>query len=320
MQKYESKLLQWESIASIRSRPRRIVKEINDECKNYLPISKQPACAHPLVEKRGDEVKQYLLTQSLYKYMNDIANIETEMINDVAHKVYKNRYKIKFPFDIRLDALSIYIDECYHAFVACDYMNQVEEVTGIKQTALPEEMMLSKAIKLSFPKIPEEHREIFKLFCICLAEHVLTTDLITVGKAKGVHKSFFYIMHDHALDEKRHSKIFSFIFKETWQSLSEEEKNYIGPTLISFSNLYLDDEIEKNFLKQILKEKDFSEREITSIIEDTFVETSNESNIIVSQLYQLLDKADVLDHMATKEAFENTFPDYKIDGGSHEGA
>src|SRR5688500_954704 len=86
---YSSHQNQWERISSIRSKPRRLLDDEVDPV-NYFPLSRQPLCAHPEITKLGQSVIDVILTQSCYKYMNDIANIEKDIINKVAYNINKD--------------------------------------------------------------------------------------------------------------------------------------------------------------------------------------------------------------------------------------
>jgi hypothetical protein len=109
----------WEKSSSIRSRPRRIV-ELDSENMFFYPESRQPLCIHPLVVAKGIDAKRYILTQSLFKFMHDVAILETEVVNSGAILVANNKLDVNFPESMRHDALSVIIDEAYHAYVAKD--------------------------------------------------------------------------------------------------------------------------------------------------------------------------------------------------------
>jgi hypothetical protein len=121
---YRSKVDRWDKVASVRSRPRRFIGE-NNTAGYYYPIARQPLCIHPLVQGRGEEDIKFILIQTAYKFMRDIAFVETEIINNTAQKIYSNRFSFKFPLELRLDILSVIIDEAYHAYVALDFIHHL---------------------------------------------------------------------------------------------------------------------------------------------------------------------------------------------------
>ena len=128
---YQSNLPIWDRKSSIRSRPRRILKP-EQKTEYFYPLSRQPLAIHPLIKVRGEEAVRFVLTHTVYKFMHDIAVLETEVVNKGALIIAHDHLKLNFPQAMRHDALSIIIDEAYHAYVAIDYLKQVEEITGIK--------------------------------------------------------------------------------------------------------------------------------------------------------------------------------------------
>ncbi|HEX4045358.1 MAG TPA: diiron oxygenase, partial [Gammaproteobacteria bacterium] len=234
---YTGKHNQWDRFSSIRSRPRRhISMEINE---NYFPISRQPLCVHPIITALGEETMHFILTQSAYKFMYEIAMLETEMVNTAACRVANNRLPFDFPEAVRHDALTVIVDEAYHAFVAIDFMQQIEKKTGIKPIQMPHESPNSSAINLACANLPENLHDSFQLIAVCISEHTLTKELISVGEEGKALKSFSAIMADHVLDEGRHAMIFSDILAMFWQSFDKSTKEIIGSALPLFIKEYL---------------------------------------------------------------------------------
>lgn len=303
---YKSHQNQWERLASIRSKPRRI---LSDELEpvNYYSISRQPMCAHPHIISLGAEVKDYILTQSFYKYMNDIANIEKDIINRIAYNITKDNYFIKFSTDIKQDALSIIIDESYHAFVAIDFMSQVSNKTQISSLDLPTETELSLAISALKQSIPEKYHHNFELITVCIAEHALTHDLIASSKASDVSKTFYYVMHDHVLDEGRHAIFFSEILSIFWMALPEDEKRIIGPVLPELLRRYLQSDLQRQFDEKILLHLELPAEKISKVLDETHVaiplSEQKSSNVVLRQMLALLRKSGVLEHNETRDAF-----------------
>src|SRR6056297_2995018 len=113
---------QWEGRATVRARPRRLLPDSNGY---FFPKSRQPLCFHPLIQTLGSDAIDFILIQSAYKFMWDIAQIETNIVNEVAEKIANNRYPIPFPESLTFSALTVLVDESYHAYVARDFMNQL---------------------------------------------------------------------------------------------------------------------------------------------------------------------------------------------------
>ncbi|KEY57003.1 diiron oxygenase [Serratia sp. DD3] len=197
----------WEQRATIRTRPRRFIE--NDELSFY-PIERQPLCFDPIIEKLGDEVRDTILLQSLYKYINDIIIFETEIVNKVALDIAKGRFPFDFSFEARYDAMSVVVDEDYHAFVAMDFQNQLEKETGIKPFKVFDEIELSRAIPRAIESLNDsKHKAGMELIAVAISENTVTSDVAAFASDSTVKRSIKGIMADHLADEGRHSKFWT---------------------------------------------------------------------------------------------------------------
>ena len=300
---YSHMQTKWDKYSSLRTRPRRILEK-NESC--FFPPVKQPICIHPLVEKLGEEAKQYILTQTMYKYMNDIANVELDVITDTSLMIANNHFSYEFPLDVRHDLLSIVIDETYHAYVARDFMEQVIEQTGIAPLSLPKETDLSAALNHSLGQLEKDIQDEFKLVAVCISEVALTADIFYVAKEKGLSKTFLYVMRDHALDEGRHVKIFKPVLKMFWENLPKEKQQNIMRIIPSFFKHYLNPDLQKVFDVRILNSLGMPKSEIETVIEDTHVGYSIENlstNSIITNVVDLLEYAQILNDQPIRKAF-----------------
>lgn len=304
---YESKIKQWDKYSAIRSRPRRFIGD-EENIQYVFPPARQPIIVHHKLKNISKEQKQFILAQSLYKYLNDIANIEKDIINLAALKINKNQYFVKFPFAFQLDALSIIIDESYHAYVALDFLKQTEEFLNIPSLPLPKETELSNTIYEISQSFANEIFENFYLIAVAIAEHALTHDLIAIAKSKEVCKTFYYVMHDHVLDENRHAKFFEAILELFWKALPSEQKEIIGRQLPKLINNYQAPYLQAQFDRSILEAIQIDKNDIEEIIADThcgWVENKlNNQNIIAKQMVALLERTNVFTHPIVSQEFQ----------------
>jgi hypothetical protein len=118
----------WESRATIRTRPRRLLE--NDD-KLIYPLSRQPLVLSETFLRECPQQRDFTLVQTLYKFINDVVIFETEIVDKTARSIAKNRFAVAFPFACRYDAMTVVVDEDYHALVAMDFMQQTVAMTGI---------------------------------------------------------------------------------------------------------------------------------------------------------------------------------------------
>jgi len=81
--------------------------------------------------------RDFVLLQSFYKFINDVVIFETEIVDRTARNIAKNRFALPFPLVCRYDAMTVVVDEDYHALVALDFLQQTVKMTGISPLDLP---------------------------------------------------------------------------------------------------------------------------------------------------------------------------------------
>lgn len=212
---YTSFIDAWEGRATIRTRPRRMVE--NDE-KLIYPLSRQPLVLSDTFTRECAHLRDYALVQSLYKFINDVVIFETEIVDKTARSIAKDNFTIRFPFACRYDAMTVVVDEDYHALVAMDFMQQTIALTGIEPIQLPAEIELSRAIPAALALAPEHLRSAVELICVAIAENTVTNDVAAFAKDDSVKQSVKGVMADHLLDEGRHSGFWARLVRIYWHT------------------------------------------------------------------------------------------------------
>ncbi len=286
--------LHWEKRATVRSRPRII---FNPEDTGYLfPLSHQPLSVHPEVVALGTEALDYLLTQSLFKYANDIAVIETKVVNKSVLDIITDELSIGFSDDFKMGAYGVLIDESYHAYVAFDAMKQIQNYTSIKPLPLPKTIEIEKASQLIKARLDAAYHNDFELITVCLAENTITKDIVNMTDKEETHPFFQRVIKDHLSDESRHSGYFFTVIEYLWANLEPERKRAIGGVLADFIELYLAAEVTIAYDKQILEQLGFSPEKVQQIVDDThegFPITRNHP--MLKNIMAQLERAKVLD-------------------------
>jgi hypothetical protein len=234
----------WESRATIRTRPRRLLE--NDD-KLIYPLSRQPLVLSETFLRECPEQRDFALVQTLYKFINDVVIFETEIVDKTARSIAKNRFAVAFPFACRYDAMTVVVDEDYHALVAMDFMQQTVTMTGIAPIELPDEIELSRAIPAAIALAPEHLRSAVELICVAIAENTVTGDVAAFAKDNTVKQSIKGLMADHLLDEGRHSGFWSRMVRIYWHTASEDDRQCIAQILPVFIGHYLTNDIQKTF-------------------------------------------------------------------------
>ena len=241
---YQSFADAWESRATIRTRPRRVLENDN---KLIYPLSRQPLVLSETFLRECPQLRDFALVQTLYKFINDVVIFETEIVDKTARSIAKNRFAVEFPFACRYDAMTVVVDEDYHALVAMDFMQQTIALTGISPIELPDEIELSRAIPAAVALAPEHLRSAVELICVAIAENTVTGDVAAFAKDATVKQSIKGLMADHLLDEGRHSGFWARLVRIYWHTASADDRHCIAQILPVFIGHYLTNDIQKSF-------------------------------------------------------------------------
>ena len=234
----------WESRASIRTRPRRLLE---DDDRLIYPLSRQPLVSSESFLTLCPEQRDFVLLQSLYKFIHDVVIFETDIVDRTARSIAKGRFPIHFPFACRYDAMTVVVDEDYHALVAMDFMQQTVAMTGIEPLELPEEIELSRAIPAAMGMAPEHLQAAMELICVAISENTVTNDVAAFAKDETIKPSIKGLMADHLLDEGRHAGFWTRLVRIYWQTASEDDRDLIAQILPVFIVHYLTNDIQKAF-------------------------------------------------------------------------
>ncbi|WP_460089413.1 diiron oxygenase [Pseudomonas sp. S2_E02] len=241
---YQSFADAWENRATIRTRPRRVLE---DDERLIYPLSRQPLVLSETFLRECPQQRDFALVQTLYKFINDVVIFETEIVDKTARSIAKNRFAVAFPFACRYDAMTVVVDEDYHALVAMDFMQQTVAMTGIEPIQLPDEIELSRAIPAAVALAPEHLRSAVELICVAIAENTVTGDVAAFARDDTVKPSIKGLMADHLLDEGRHSSFWARMVRIYWHTANAADRETIAQILPVFIGHYLTNDIQKAF-------------------------------------------------------------------------
>ena len=262
---YQSFADAWESRATIRTRPRRLLE---DDQRLIYPLSRQPLVLSETVLRECPQQRDFALVQTLYKFINDVVIFETEIVDKTARSIAKNRFAVAFPFACRYDAMTVVVDEDYHALVAMDFMQQTVALTGIEPIPLPDEIELSRAIPAAVALAPEHLRSAVELICVAIAENTVTGDVAAFARDDSVKPSLKGLMADHLLDEGRHSSFWARMVRIYWHTASDADRETIAQILPVFIGHYLTNDIQKSFDLRLIDALPVSETTRCSLREE----------------------------------------------------
>lgn len=294
----------WESRGSIRTRPR---KTIDFSQKGYFfPSDKQTLLLNQDVVQLGEEIKEKILLQSCYKYLNDIVTLEIMIFVSICNKLIYSDLVVKYDDNVKLNVHTIIIDEYYHAYVAKDMILQLtQHYNNLEKFnyQLPDSY---NAVQLIKNRLDQKYQDIFEIIAVCIFETTLVRELVEFFNSGNVHPSIRHYVNDHMNDEARHYGFFCELLEFTWAKLPDDYKENIGQQLASFIKLYLNVNSEKAFNLELLKYLLQDEKKATSVINALYQGFDITPEIpIVKNVINVLRKSKLLDDRYVKESFRN---------------
>ncbi|TFY88347.1 aminobenzoate oxygenase [Pseudomonas nabeulensis] len=252
---YQSLADDWERRATVRTRPRRLLE--NDD-KLIYPLCRQPLVLTATFLEHCPQWRDFVLVQSFYKFINDVVIFETEIVDKTARNIAKNRFSTPFPLACRYDAMTVVVDEDYHALVALDFLQQTVDMTGIPPINLPAQIELSRALPAAQAQVPAHLRDAVELMGVAIAENTVTQDVAAFSRDNSVKASIRGLMADHLSDEGRHAQFWTRLVRLYWQAASPEDRDSIALALPVFLENYLTNEMQKTFDLQLIEHLDVS--------------------------------------------------------------
>ncbi|KRP41159.1 P-aminobenzoate N-oxygenase AurF [Pseudomonas libanensis] len=252
---YRSFADDWERRATIRTRPRRMLEDDN---KLIFPLCRQPLVLSATFLEQCPQWRDFVLIQSFYKFINDVVIFETEIVDKTARNIAKNRFSPPFPLACRYDAMTVVVDEDYHALVALDFLQQAVEMTGIQPLDLPGQIELSRALPAAQAQVPAHLHDAVELIGVAIAENTVTHDVAAFSKDDSVKSSIRGLMADHLFDEGRHAQFWTQLVHLYWQSAHPHERDSIAQALPVFLEHYLTNDLQKDFDLHLIEHLEIS--------------------------------------------------------------
>ncbi|MGY2375053.1 diiron oxygenase [Pseudomonas sp. SDO524_S393] len=303
LDEYRSVADDWEHRATVRTRPRRLLE--NDD-KLIYPLCRQPLVLCATFLEHCPQWRDFVLLQSFYKFLNDVVIFETEIVDRTARNIAKNRFLPAFPLACRYDAMTVVVDEDYHALVALDFLKQTVAMTGIQPLELPGHIELNRALPAAQALVPAHLRDAVELLGVAIAENTVTHEVAAFSKDTHVKSSIRGLMADHLFDEGRHALFWTRLVRLYWQAASPDDRDSIASVLPTFLAQYLTNDLQQRFDRHLIEHLDLSTHlrealhaEVTALAFPITRQHPLMSNIITflqrSDLLQTSSVADALD-------------------------
>jgi hypothetical protein len=235
---YQSRFNNWNSRASVRVKPLRILGE-HIAGKVFFPPELVPGLDHPAMRAiLTQDLEQRILMHRLHTYLSFTTDLEQLVVNPVTQLLSRERLGFDLPKPMLRDAYKICVDESWHALFSDDLSEQIVEATGERPVDLPRAAFLTELDRLSAGE-DSDIRGLTSLFFTVVSETLISAILCGIPHDKRVIGAVRETVADHAEDEGRHHAFYAKFFEYAWHQLGPRQRAVIGPLLPEFIVAFL---------------------------------------------------------------------------------
>ncbi|MHC0067966.1 diiron oxygenase [Nostoc sp. UIC 10890] len=264
---YFSPFTNWYESSSVRTKPQRIIDEIEICEKEFFPSQNIPILSHPLIQGKDVKFRKQIIIQRLYSYLELTNVLEHQVVNHVAHQIISGNLIIELPPQMIIDAQKIYIDEAYHSLFSADMKSQIIKLTGVPELSIEKPSFIFSLEKI-LENLPTDIHELAKTFSVIVSETLISSILRETPRNSNMISAVKNMILDHAQDEKLHHAYFSYLLHILWPQLSTDQQEIIGPLFpeLIFAFLKPDLTNEKSYLNRL----GFSMNQSNLIVEESY--------------------------------------------------
>lgn len=245
---YTSRFTNWDSRASVRTRPARRLGPAQAG-RLFFPPELAPEVMHPKVATLGPAADGLVLLHRLYGYLNFTSELEASTVIPVATSIARGRGGFSAPPEMRSDAFKIVTDEAWHAQFSDSLAGQLQTRTGVPPLEHMPAFQRRLDRLLAEEVTPDLRRAANVLVAIC-SETLISSLLATLPNDPRLPEAVSATVRDHAEDEGRHHAYFRSVLTRFWPELAPAEQRALGPLLPDVIRAFL--EPDHAYIRQCL--------------------------------------------------------------------
>src|SRR6266540_739102 len=157
----------------------------------------QPLCDTPAVAALGPEGRRYVLIQTCLRFMNETVLLETDVVARLAADLANRPHRVALSAPVGQVALTIAVDEAYHAFAAREFIGQIREVSGIEPVDPQTTCGLALALEATLRVTPETLRDDVRVAALCIAENSITAEILGMTEETPADNPFHIVPAEH---------------------------------------------------------------------------------------------------------------------------
>jgi hypothetical protein len=249
----EGYLQEWDQRATVRARQRyRLTADA--VLKELYPALLMPVLKHPEIVARGEEARRRIVVQTACAAQEAIAGIEADVVADLCSRLASEGAGVPLLGATRQVALTIGTDELYHAYVAREFVADIERLSGVPALAADDARPpLYAAVAFIRAAAPGELQRSAETMALCIAEHFVTEELFGVSKDTVPDSPFHFILREHLVDEGRHQVFFRHLMRHLWEASAEDARIALGELLPGFLDAFLHPGFQRHLDLRILE-------------------------------------------------------------------
>lgn len=297
----ERYLVQWDRTSTVRSTKRYVLTpEMAGE--SFFPPVMQPLCDAPAVVARGPEARRFVLVQSCYDFMNEIALLESDVVSRLSSSLAHRAHRVAMSEPVRHVALTVGVDEMYHSLAAREFIGQVRSVTGIVPVGLRQHSFLERAVDATLARFSDELHDDVRVIAVCIAENSITAEILGYAEGTTPDDPFHIVSEEHLVDERRHSGFFLHVLKHYWAGLDDAERDTVGLIVPAFVQEFLDTKVWGDTSMALLRATGLDASAAEQAFRDAFRPMPRCEFGHVRNVMRVLERSGILAHAPTREA------------------
>ncbi|GAB0105184.1 diiron oxygenase [Nocardia sp. JMUB6875] len=298
---YRSSFAQWETRASVRSRPRRHPTAVLGPDQVFFPPELFPVLSAPALADLDPAARQSILQHALYQYLHFTTVLEQHAVLPVTSAISLGDVGIALPEAMRADAYKITTDEAWHAQFAYDFIAELHAETGVPSSALVRPRFVTDLARLR-EEVEPSLRRLADLLFTTVSETLVSQLLMDIPRDGRIPDPIREVVADHAMDEGRHQTYFRQFLRELWTQLGTAERRFAGPLIPRLVEIFLAPDLGS--VEAILRQAGLAPTVVSTALRETYAAVPEgrlaaEARVTV----RLFDEVGALDDHATRAAF-----------------
>ena len=276
----------------------------------HCPRVKLPICMHPMVMARGAEMIRFMLLQACYRFMDEIAGTEENIVIDINTKILDRSYMSHLDSSYHQVLRSINIDEYFHSMTGSSYRDQLQARTEREPIEFRAPSMRGEMRRQSSRIEDSAVQELFEVSVLCLIENTVVKSLLDCTKDAGCHGAFMDFIRRMLQDEAFHGGFYRELLRTAYQCIDIDIHESVARIMPEFIRNSLHAyEGQRSYARTLLEYCGFSSQQTEIIVAETYPETGDGDhfstlNVAAARTLQLLGRIPVYQRDDIKACFE----------------